>query len=115
MVTVMSYGFLAFTGHRVRSHKNHAGTVHHDELDGFTKAAFCAAIAVIASLMFLRMRTEVLYAVGAQARITALVIAVALAPMIHAGGGLARDGVRHDALAIGGDVQALRPPGKVHF
>jgi hypothetical protein len=89
--------------------------VHHDELDGFTKAAFCAAIAVIASLMFLRMRTEVLYAVGAQARITALVIAVALAPMIHAGGGLARDGVRHDALAIGGDVQALRPPGKVHF
>ena len=24
-------------------------------------------------------------------------------------------GMRHDALAIGGDFQALRPPGKVHF
>ncbi len=40
MVTVLTYGFLSFTGHRMRSHKNHAGTVHLDELDGFTKAAF---------------------------------------------------------------------------
>lgn len=82
MVTVLSYGFLAFTGHRLRNHKNHAGTVHHDELDGFTKVILVVAIAVIviiATLMFLRMRTEVLYALGAQAGMTALVIAVALA------------------------------------
>jgi hypothetical protein len=40
MVTVLAYGFLAFTGHRMRSCKNYVGTVHLDELDGFTKAAF---------------------------------------------------------------------------
>ncbi|MGE5287134.1 MAG: hypothetical protein ACM3ML_08035 [Micromonosporaceae bacterium] len=82
MVTVLSYGFLAFTGHRLRSHKDHEGTVHHDELDEFTKAAFGVALAVIAvlsTLMFLRMRTEVIYALGARAQITALVIAIALA------------------------------------
>ena len=50
MVTVLSYGFLAFTGHRWRSHKNHDGTPHFDELDGLTKAASVAAIAVIAVL-----------------------------------------------------------------
>ena len=44
MVTVLAYGFLSFTGHRMRSYKNHAGTVHLDELDGFTKAAFGTAI-----------------------------------------------------------------------
>ena len=82
MVTVLSYGFLAFTGHRMRTHKDHEGTVHLDELDGFTKAASCSAIIVItvlATLMFFRMRTEVLYALGAQAEVTALVIAVTLA------------------------------------
>ena len=82
MVTVLSYGFLAFTGHRMRGHKNHAGTVHFDQLDGFTKAAFGIALAVItvlATLMFIRMRTEVLYALGPQAGVTALVIALAVA------------------------------------
>jgi hypothetical protein len=82
MVTVLSYGFLSFTGHRLRTHKNHEGTVHLDELDGFTRAAFGTAFAVVAvlgTLMFLRMRTEVIYALGAQAQVTALVIAAALA------------------------------------
>jgi hypothetical protein len=82
MVTVLSYGFLAFTGHRLRSHKNHAGTIHPEDLDGFTSASFGIAIvvvAVLAMLMFLRIRTEVVYALGAQAQITALMIAVAVA------------------------------------
>ncbi len=82
MVTVLSYGFLAFTGHRLRSQKNHAGTIHPEELDGFTIAAFGIAIvvvAVLAMLMFLRIRTEVLYALGAQAQVTALMIGVAVA------------------------------------
>lgn len=82
MVTVLSYGFLAFTGHRLRSHKNHAGTIHRRDVDAVTRAAFAIAlvvIAVLATLMFLRMRAEVLYALGAQAQLTALTIATAIA------------------------------------
>jgi hypothetical protein len=82
MVTSLTYGFLVFTGHRMRAYKNHAGTVHLDELDGFTKAAFGSAIGliiVLALLMFVRMRTEVLNALGAQAGVTALVIPLSLA------------------------------------
>jgi hypothetical protein len=80
MVTVLAYGFLAFTGHRMRSHKNHAGTVHLDDLDGFATAAFGTALAVItvlAVLMFLRIRGEAIDA--AQAGATALVIPLAVA------------------------------------
>lgn len=82
MVTVLAYGFLAFTGHRMRSYKNHAGTVHLDELDGFTKAAFGTAmtvIAVVAGLMYLRIRSEVINALGPEAGVTALVIPLAVA------------------------------------
>jgi amino acid permease len=79
MVTVLSYGFLSFTGHRLRSHKNHTGTIHREDVDGITGATFVIAIvviAVLAVLMFVRIRTEVLYALGGQAQSTALVIAV---------------------------------------
>jgi hypothetical protein len=82
MVTVLSFGYLAFTGHRLRGYKNHAGTVHHDELDGFTKVILGIAgmvVAVIAILMFLRMDVEVVYALGRPGGVTALVIATALA------------------------------------
>jgi hypothetical protein len=82
MVTLLSYGFLTFTGHRLRSYKNHAGTIHSEDLDGVTRTVFVVSIvviAVLATLMFLRIQTEVLYALGAQAQITALVIAVAVA------------------------------------
>lgn len=82
MVTVLAYGFLAFTGHRMRSHKNHAGTVHFDELDSFTRAALGTALTVItvlAALMFFRIRSEVIDALGAQAGVTALVIPLAVA------------------------------------
>jgi hypothetical protein len=82
MVTVLAYGFLGFTGHRMRNHKNHAGTVHLDELDGFTKAAFGTAmtvVTVVATLMFLRIHSEVIYALGPQAGVTALVIPLAIA------------------------------------
>ncbi len=82
MVTVLAYGFLAFTGHRMRSYKNHAGTVHLDELDGFTKAAFGIAITVItvlAALMYLRIHSEVIDALGSRAGLTVLVIPLAVA------------------------------------
>ena len=81
-MTLLSYGFLSFTGHRLRSHKNHAGTIHREDLDGVTGAAFVISIvviAVLAVLMFTRIRTEVFDALGAQAQITALVIAGAVA------------------------------------
>jgi hypothetical protein len=82
MVTALSYGFLAFTGHRLRGHKDHSGTVHRDDLDGFTRIVTGVAvlvILVIAALMFLRMHTEVLYALGDGAGLTALLIAGGLA------------------------------------
>jgi hypothetical protein len=82
MVTVLAYGFLSFTGHRMRSYRNHAGTVHLDELDGFTKAAFGTAvvvIAVLAALMYLRIHSEVIDALRYQAGVTALVIPLAVA------------------------------------
>jgi uncharacterized membrane protein (DUF485 family) len=82
MVTVLSYGFLAFAGIRLRGHKNHAGSIHRSDTDRFTQAAGGIAvvvIAVVALLMFLRMRAEVLDALGGSAGITALVIAIAVA------------------------------------
>lgn len=81
MVTLLSYGFLSFTGHRLRSRKNHDGTIFHEDVDGVTIFAFVisvAVIAVLAVLMFTRIRTEVLYALGNQAQFTALVLAVAV-------------------------------------
>jgi hypothetical protein len=82
MVTVLAYGFLAFTGHRMRSYKTHAGSVHLDELDGFARAAFGIAIAIIsvlALLMYLRIHSEVLGALGTQAGGSAVAIPLAVA------------------------------------
>jgi hypothetical protein len=81
MVTLLSYGFLSFTGHRLRSHKNDAGTIFHEDVDRITAAVFVIAlvmIAVLAVLMFSRIHTEVLDALGGQAQLTALIIAVAV-------------------------------------
>jgi len=82
MVTTLSYGFLAFAGYRLRGYKDHSGAIASSELDGLTRTA-CAAtavgVAVIAALMFIRMRTEVLYALGPGGWVTALVIALVLA------------------------------------
>jgi hypothetical protein len=82
MMTVLAYGFLAFTGHQLQMHKTHAGTVHRQDLDGFTKATFGTAmtvITVLGALMFVRIRSEVLDALGARAGVTALVIPLAVA------------------------------------
>jgi hypothetical protein len=82
MVTVLSYGFLSFTGHRMRTHKDHSGAVPIGELDFLSKTAVAAAllvIAILATLMFTRMRTEVIYALGPASGSAALVIALTLA------------------------------------
>lgn len=82
MVTTLSYGFLAFTGYRLRTYKDHSGAIPFGDLDGLTRTGCLASIvgiAVIATLMFIRMRTEVLYALGPPAWQTALAIALVLA------------------------------------
>jgi len=82
MVTLLSYGFLAFAGHRMRSYKNHEGTVRLEDLDGLAKAAFgtaAAVIGVLALLMYLRIHSEVIGALGSPAGVTATVIALAVA------------------------------------
>lgn len=82
MVTVLAYGFLAFTGHRMRSYKNHEGTVHFDDLDGVTRAAFGMAmtvITVIAALMYLRIHSEIIDALGSRTGLAVLVIPLAIA------------------------------------
>ncbi len=82
MVTVLSYGFLAFAGHRLRGYKDHSGAVAFADLDALTWAACWASVAgvaMLAALMFIRMRAEVLYALGPSAWTTALIIALALA------------------------------------
>jgi hypothetical protein len=82
MVTLLVFGFLAFAGYRLRGYKDHSGAIAFGDLDSLTRTACAAAttgMAVIATLMFIRMRTEVLYALGPQGWVTALVIAVVLA------------------------------------
>ena len=88
MVTTLSYGFLSFTGNRLRTHKDHSGKIPFNLLDGFTKTTFWFAaseIAVITAIMFSRIQSEVLYALGPHAWATALAIALILAVV----GGLA--------------------------
>ena len=66
MLTLLSYGFLAFTGHRLRSHRN--------------QAVFVIALYVIAAmLVLLRIRDEIVDALRVLAQITALVIDAAVA------------------------------------
>jgi hypothetical protein len=82
MVTLLAYGCLTFAGYRLRGHKTEEGRINWGESDALARVALgtsIVVIAVIAALMFLRMRTEVLYALGTQAQLTALVIGLALA------------------------------------
>lgn len=82
MVTVLSYGFLSFTGHRMRTHKDHSGAVRLDQLDSLSAASILVAVAIVgilAALMFTRMRIEVIYALGPGSGGTALMIALTLA------------------------------------
>lgn len=82
IVTTLLYGFLGFAGSRLRGHKNHSGSIAIGGLDGLTRTAcgaVAAGVAVIAVLMLIRMRTEVLAALGPQSSAAALMIALVLA------------------------------------
>ena len=104
VVTTLSYGFLGFTGYRLRIHKI-TGTIHREDLEGLTRTAAAAAVVgsvFIAALIFIRMRTEVLSALGPRGWVTALVIALVLAAVSLLGNFLvvgirALDGSRVDS------------------
>ena len=122
MVTAATYGFLAFAGYRLRTYKDHSGAIARHALDGLTKAACGAAAgggAAVASLMFVRMRSEVIDALGTRGWVTAVLIAVVLAVvsalanflviLIHALDG-SDDVARLDAIW----ANARGPLGKAH-
>jgi hypothetical protein len=82
MVTGISFAFFRFAGDRLQQYKNDAGTVPLRGLDEATMVTVglaLAAIAVLAVLMFTRMRTEVIIALGSHAGGTAIIIGLTLA------------------------------------
>jgi uncharacterized coiled-coil protein SlyX len=82
MITAASYGGLAFAGHCLRRHKDHTRAIPVADLDWLTRLVTIAAscgVVVLALLMFVRMRSEVLLALGPGSGTTAIVIACALA------------------------------------
>jgi hypothetical protein len=106
MVTVPTYGLLTFCGHRLRSYKDHTGTVALSEADVLTRLAVAAAvvaIAVVATLMFARMRTEVDYALGPGSSGAATLIAAVIA-VVSAAANLLVIGID----AVDGSVETAR-------
>jgi hypothetical protein len=82
MVTAASYGCLAFAGHRLRRYKDDSGSVPVRDLDWLSRLVAGAAalgVVLLAVLMFVRMRSETLLALGPRSSVTAFVIALALA------------------------------------
>ena len=81
MITVVSYGCFAFAGDRLRAHKNHAGRIPLGSLDWLTRVLVVACtvgIGVLGLLMFSRMWSEVLIALGNGATTTAISVAAAV-------------------------------------
>ena len=81
MITLVSYGCFAFAGDRLRAHKDHAGRIPLGSLDWLTRiivVACTVGIAVLGLLMFSRMWSEVLIALGNGATTTAISVAAAV-------------------------------------
>ncbi len=81
MITVVSYGCFAFAGDRLRAHKDHAGRIPLGSLDWLTRVLIVACtvgIGVLGLLMFSRMWSEVLTALGNGATTTAISVAAAV-------------------------------------
>lgn len=81
MITVVSYGCFAFAGDRLRAHKDHAGRIPLGSLDWLTGVLVVACtlgIVVLGLLMFSRMWSEVLIALGNGATATAISVAAAV-------------------------------------
>lgn len=81
MITLVCYGCFAFTGDRLRARKDHAGTIPPGDLDWLTRVLVIASafgIGILGLLMFSRMWSEVLIALGNGATITAISVAAAV-------------------------------------
>jgi hypothetical protein len=82
MVTGISFVFFRFTGDRLQQYKDDSGVIPLRGLDEATNVSMALALGamiILAVLMFIRMRAEVLNALGPDARGTAIIIALALA------------------------------------
>jgi hypothetical protein len=82
IVTGLAFLYCRYVGDRLRHYKKEEGTVSFAGMDGWTKTSAALAIVivtVIAPLMFIRLRTEVLDDLGPQAQGTAIVVGLALA------------------------------------
>ena len=81
MITLVSYGCFAFAGDCLRAHKDHSGRIPLGSLDWLTRViviACAVGIAVLGFLMFSRMWSEVLIALGNGATTTAISVAAAV-------------------------------------
>ena len=81
MITLVSYGCFALAGDRLRAHKDHSGRIPLGSLDWLTRVIVVACtvgIAVLGLLMFSRMWSEVLIALGNGATTTAISVAAAV-------------------------------------
>ena len=82
MVTGISFAFFRFTGDRLQQYKNDTGVIPLRGLDEATTVSMglaLGAMVILAALMFVRMRAEVLDALGPHASGTAIIIRLALA------------------------------------
>jgi len=81
MITLVSYGCFAFTGDRLRARKDHSGRIPPGDLDWLTRMLVSVSvfgILVLGLLMFSRMWSEVLIALGNGATTTAMSVAAAV-------------------------------------
>jgi hypothetical protein len=82
MVTGISFAFFRFTGDRLQQYKDGTGTIPLRGLDAATNISMgmaVGAMVILASLMFLRMHTEVTQTLGPQSATTAFVIGLTVA------------------------------------
>jgi hypothetical protein len=82
MVTGISFAFFRFTGDRLQQYKDDTGTIPLRGLDEATNVSIglaLGAMMILAALMFIRMRAEVLDTLGTHADGTAIIIGLALA------------------------------------
>ena len=81
MITLVSYGCFAFTGDRLRARKDHSARIPPGDLDWLTRVLVivsASGILVLGLLMFSRMWSEVLIALGNRATTTAMSVAAAV-------------------------------------
>jgi hypothetical protein len=82
MVTGISFAFFRFTGDRLQQYKDDAGVIPLRGLDEATTVSMglaLGAMIVLAALMFIRMRAEVLDTLGPASGGTAIIVSAALA------------------------------------